>query len=397
MFAISAQVAMAQENNATNITESNVTSDSPTIYSNSTAVDSPSMTPSTILPTSSIAPTINYDEICPNSVDWKRLGRPWESITEWQKQFTCDDDKVSCSDFGSLGRASLHCCKCRPICCGRCNVPCNNDDGTADTNPPNIAQPSSQISPSTAPVGYKYNFKDTKSSSSSWKLRPGPRHFALLIVVFFISVIFCCNREQRTLRRTRRTMSQRRRQQQQQLNEDGGADDAISEERYQLFLSKFHFETVPPPDGTNKSNKVESLYNPDRMVRENSTTSSKVSSIADKSSNDGNDEEIDENYRPKLQDVEIGAPPPDSRENTLKSVNSSVSSACCSTSYQPFASLKRIPARGECSICLDGYHPGDTVCIAVNEACNHVYHQECVVEWLKTNGRCPLCRVDLMK
>mmetsp|Transcript_32597 Transcript_32597/g.79089 ORF Transcript_32597/g.79089 Transcript_32597/m.79089 type:complete len:410 (+) Transcript_32597:189-1418(+) len=379
ILASSAEVTMAQDNT----TESNVTSGSPTAYADTLAPsDSPSTAPSTILPTNSISPTINYDEVCPNSLDWKRLGRPWEGITEWQKEYTCDDDKVSCHDFGSLGPAYLHCCKCRPICCGRCNVTCHVEEDNS-TNPPIGAPSTSQTSPSTSP-GYKYDLKgstngSTSDTSSSWNFRPGPRHGSLLIIVFFVSVIFCCNREQRSLRRTRRTMNQRRRQQQNSpSSEDGGE---ISEERYQLFVSKFHFEIVPPHGSSKVEDKPDNI-----MVRENSTTSSKMSSIADKEG----DEDNDENDESKIRDVESAA----DVENTLKSVNSSTSTCC---SYQPFACLKRIPAKGECAICLDGYHPGDTVCIAVNEACNHVYHRECVVEWLKANGRCPLCRVDLMK
>ncbi|KAL3929340.1 MAG: hypothetical protein SGBAC_012254 [Bacillariaceae sp.] len=373
MIAFSAEMTLAQENT----TESNVTGDSPAIFaSTSIPTDSPSMAPSIPEfepPTSSIAPTIDFDEICPNTLDWKRPGRPWEGIAEWRKEFSCDDDRVNCWDFGSLGPAFLHCCKCRPMCCERCNVPC-----TERTKPPITLSP--VTSPSGAP-GYNYDYKTSDSDSSSgWNLRPGPRHGALLIVVFFVAVIWCCNREQRQLRRTRRTMNQRRRL---QLQNSGSSEDAdeISEERYQLFLSKFHFETVPP----HRSSKVEDNIN--CMVRENSTTSSKLSSIADEEeeSEDSNGEA----EQPKLEDAETA-----DLENTLKSINSSATNC----SYQPFASLKRIQqAKGECSICLDGYHPGDTVCIAVNAACNHVYHQECVVEWLKTNGRCPLCRVDLMK
>lgn len=50
----------------------------------------------------------------------------------------------------------------------------------------------------------------------------------------------------------------------------------------------------------------------------------------------------------------------------------------------------------ECCICLEGYHPGETICVALTTKCNHIFHQHCVVEWLQTHDKCPLCRIDLM-
>ena len=139
---------------------------------------------SSILPPAS--PTINFDEICRNSPDWTN-----------HYGYSCDDKRVQCHDFGSLGRADQHCCKCRPMCCGQaCNVTC--------------------VTPTLPPTVQYYNFKESKSSSSSssWNFTPGPRYGALVIVVFFVSIIWCCNREQQSLRRTRRTMNHRRRRQQ---------------------------------------------------------------------------------------------------------------------------------------------------------------------------------------
>jgi hypothetical protein len=57
----------------------------------------------------------------------------------------------------------------------------------------------------------------------------------------------------------------------------------------------------------------------------------------------------------------------------------------------------RILSKQECSICLDGYKSGETVCLAKNtEDCMHIFHQDCIVEWLKNHNECPLCRADLM-
>jgi hypothetical protein len=50
----------------------------------------------------------------------------------------------------------------------------------------------------------------------------------------------------------------------------------------------------------------------------------------------------------------------------------------------------------KCSICLDSYKTGDTICWAKTDRCDHIFHQECVVEWLKDHDDCPSCRKDIM-
>eukprot|EP00980_Cylindrotheca_fusiformis_P003419 scaffold763_cov98-Cylindrotheca_fusiformis.AAC.4 len=50
----------------------------------------------------------------------------------------------------------------------------------------------------------------------------------------------------------------------------------------------------------------------------------------------------------------------------------------------------------ECSICLELYKAGDTICVSKSPDCDHVFHEECISAWLSTNDHCPLCRVDLM-
>ncbi|XP_073051075.1 RING-H2 finger protein ATL20-like [Primulina eburnea] len=48
------------------------------------------------------------------------------------------------------------------------------------------------------------------------------------------------------------------------------------------------------------------------------------------------------------------------------------------------------PSDGTCPICLSEYQPKDTV-RSIPE-CNHYFHVDCIDEWLKLNGSCPLCR-----
>ncbi|KAH0766412.1 hypothetical protein KY285_002283 [Solanum tuberosum] len=48
------------------------------------------------------------------------------------------------------------------------------------------------------------------------------------------------------------------------------------------------------------------------------------------------------------------------------------------------------PNHGSCPICLAEYHPKEIVkCIP---ECEHCFHAECIDEWLKINGSCPVCR-----
>mmetsp|Transcript_33322 Transcript_33322/g.80601 ORF Transcript_33322/g.80601 Transcript_33322/m.80601 type:complete len:533 (+) Transcript_33322:101-1699(+) len=50
----------------------------------------------------------------------------------------------------------------------------------------------------------------------------------------------------------------------------------------------------------------------------------------------------------------------------------------------------------ECCICLETYQPGDKICTARRDGCDHVFHQQCIEAWLYRHDACPLCRVDLM-
>lgn len=66
-----------------------------------------------------------------------------------------------------------------------------------------------------------------------------------------------------------------------------------------------------------------------------------------------------------------------------------------------FASWRRIEesdSEAECCICLDGYASGDNIGASKNVECNHVFHKDCIMDWMmKNHNQCPLCRVDLLK
>jgi hypothetical protein len=47
---------------------------------------------------------------------------------------------------------------------------------------------------------------------------------------------------------------------------------------------------------------------------------------------------------------------------------------------------------GDCCICLNEYKHISNVRKRVLNACNHNFCELCLIQWLKTNNRCPTCR-----
>ncbi|WVR07511.1 hypothetical protein IAU60_004553 [Kwoniella sp. DSM 27419] len=47
----------------------------------------------------------------------------------------------------------------------------------------------------------------------------------------------------------------------------------------------------------------------------------------------------------------------------------------------------------DCPVCKDDFAVGDQV---VRIPCAHIFHPDCLVPWLKTNGSCPVCRFSLV-
>jgi hypothetical protein len=46
----------------------------------------------------------------------------------------------------------------------------------------------------------------------------------------------------------------------------------------------------------------------------------------------------------------------------------------------------------ECSICLDNFDAGQTVC---ELSCHHLFHKGCLEQWMQDNHNCPLCRLSV--
>lgn len=49
-----------------------------------------------------------------------------------------------------------------------------------------------------------------------------------------------------------------------------------------------------------------------------------------------------------------------------------------------------------CAICFEMFVPNDAICTSNNPDCNHVYHHECIFNWLLKNEDCPCCRRDYL-
>lgn len=59
------------------------------------------------------------------------------------------------------------------------------------------------------------------------------------------------------------------------------------------------------------------------------------------------------------------------------------------SAYKDFTPESENTSHESCSICIEEYEEDSTV--AVLEKCNHMYHEQCISEWLKKSTLCPLC------
>ncbi|KAL8510800.1 hypothetical protein ACS0TY_017575 [Phlomoides rotata] len=60
-----------------------------------------------------------------------------------------------------------------------------------------------------------------------------------------------------------------------------------------------------------------------------------------------------------------------------------------STSNSPGGNLQDDDAVKRCAVCLEDFETRQFVTIT---PCNHMFHEECIVPWVKSQGKCPVCR-----
>ncbi|KAL6189905.1 hypothetical protein ACLB2K_036306 [Fragaria x ananassa] len=64
------------------------------------------------------------------------------------------------------------------------------------------------------------------------------------------------------------------------------------------------------------------------------------------------------------------------------------------TSAYPAVERILLPEDAECCICLSQYEDGADLHTL---PCNHHFHANCIVKWLKMNATCPLCKYNILK
>lgn len=47
-----------------------------------------------------------------------------------------------------------------------------------------------------------------------------------------------------------------------------------------------------------------------------------------------------------------------------------------------------------CVICLEDFKPEEEVMLT---PCNHMFHEDCIVPWVKSHGQCPICRLQFVR
>ena len=57
--------------------------------------------------------------------------------------------------------------------------------------------------------------------------------------------------------------------------------------------------------------------------------------------------------------------------------------------------MKRWVTEEECTICCSTLKESDVLVIPAS--CQHKYHSDCIIKWLKTRAECPMCRRVLIR
>eukprot|EP00980_Cylindrotheca_fusiformis_P000515 scaffold125_cov109-Cylindrotheca_fusiformis.AAC.5 len=394
---------------------------------------SPSFVPTGVPSSTTIAPPSFPPAVlaCQDTPNWRFYDFGFESEVRF-----CDDDEVDCTyTFGSITQdvyardapASEHCCKCKEGCDGLCDIV-----PTPALPPSNLAPVTSVPSAMTpTPTSYCYdtlgysfcNNNKTKCNSARAsehcckckaacnglcftspdfsqdgdKEKEGPSAVTYIVIgaVAVVCCITCVRANQRSMQMqqalssTRQTMSERRRHR-LQSDLSGSPTTPATPARDEQILIKFYFQRVLPDKSRTaletraaiQSGEQEAMPPESPVLPDNGTAALESVQAGE----------------------QVGAPSPtlpisEDEENLAGNQNKNQGESPSSRSVlsQRLSSWRKASSSDECCICLDGYHPGETICAPITDKCNHVFHEECVMEWLRDHDLCPLCRVNLME
>lgn len=62
----------------------------------------------------------------------------------------------------------------------------------------------------------------------------------------------------------------------------------------------------------------------------------------------------------------------------------------------PELDIDNIDSGKECAVCMERFKENDIVSWSPDERCGHVFHHECIKEWLLFHDNCPYCRITVL-
>lgn len=204
-------------------------------------------------------------------------------------------------------------------------------------------------------------------------------------VLFTVFLLVWYNRQHDSELQELRQLQQQRRQQQQVSDE---------EDRNAKLVDNFHCTTIPTTENDgSKPFTSKDMYSMKRASNNNKN---------------GVDTNLQTAATEESQDIEQGelepAPIHTTPSSPLPEVETEESVVPENSKHQQQHQSHHFFAfwnkrKEECSICLDKYRPGDTICVAKVKGCDHIFHHDCISEWLQSanHDHCPLCRTNLMR
>ena len=67
-----------------------------------------------------------------------------------------------------------------------------------------------------------------------------------------------------------------------------------------------------------------------------------------------------------------------------------------SSFFEQISNSNEVVDTNVCSICLCEYEENEEIGLSPNPECKHVFHKDCIVEWLMKHDECPCCRKEYL-